>query len=161
MLRKNSDITAYPIKLTQGDGGVDIIANYKDTQILVQCKDYGKSIGVAKVREFISVLSDHNHPKKLGLMISTNGFSQNCHNLVKDRDILLLTFNDENPDDVLVSIVSYIDGSNFDITRRDISGSWIRGFVRFTLEVDVDFICMLLICLFLSIYSILFLLLIG
>lgn len=43
-------------RLTQGDGGVDLIAVYHGTTYIIQCKDHEQKISVKYIREFESVI---------------------------------------------------------------------------------------------------------
>ena len=55
-------ILANEIKVTQGDGGIDIIAVYKKHTILIQCKNVESPITVNNVRDFESSISRYSNP---------------------------------------------------------------------------------------------------
>ncbi|RIB17503.1 ribonuclease H-like domain-containing protein [Gigaspora rosea] len=53
-LNSSDMIVANEIKVTQGDGGIDLIATYKKNLVLIQCKSVEKPIAVQTVRNFES-----------------------------------------------------------------------------------------------------------
>ena len=50
-------ILSYGVKVRQGDGGVDIIANYEKKIIIIQCKSIESSILLKYVKDFEATLS--------------------------------------------------------------------------------------------------------
>ncbi|RIB00602.1 hypothetical protein C2G38_2051525 [Gigaspora rosea] len=57
-LNSNDMIVANEIKVTQGDGGIDLIATYKKNLVLIQCKSVKKPIAVQTVQNFESSIND-------------------------------------------------------------------------------------------------------
>jgi hypothetical protein len=56
-LLNSQDILAQEIKVTQGDGGVDIIATYKEHLILIQCKSIVSPITYLMMKNFEASVS--------------------------------------------------------------------------------------------------------
>jgi len=62
--------------MSNGDGGIDIIGNYKHYVLLVQCKDLTKQVSVGEIRSFLKIIKDY--PKDiLGVFVISkkNGYS--------------------------------------------------------------------------------------
>src|SRR5260363_120263 len=72
-LKLNSSelIVANEIKVTQGDGGIDLIVTYKKNLVLIQCKSVEKPIPVQMVRNFESAIQ--RFPNSLGIIVCDSG----------------------------------------------------------------------------------------
>lgn len=93
-MKRNEDFNISLTRPVQGDSGIDMLLYYRDMLIIIQCKNLSKSVSVGSVREFITVFNSNETKKKFGIMVSSNGYSSNCYNLIKNHNILLLTDSD-------------------------------------------------------------------
>ena len=84
-------------RLTGGDGGVDIIGNYKGHWVLVQCKDYtATKISVDKICAFEGVMSRYMIKNAVGIFVvsAEQGYSRNAIERARQSkySILLTSF---------------------------------------------------------------------
>ncbi|CAG8654805.1 10574_t:CDS:2, partial [Acaulospora morrowiae] len=95
ILNKDSRFKVNLTRSVQGDGGVDLILFYQDMVVFIQCKNLASKVGVNHVKEFITTLETNKNDKKLGLLISTNGFTKPCYDYeLENHDLILLAEND-------------------------------------------------------------------
>jgi Restriction endonuclease len=84
-------------KTIQGDGGIDMLLFYRDMLVIIQCKDLKSKVKIGMLKEFKTTFEGNECNKKLGIFISSNGFSNPCHEYKKKfSDLLLL----DNLDDI-------------------------------------------------------------
>lgn len=72
------------------DGGVDLKMQTEESRVLVQCKAYGKNVGVAAVRELIGVRAQFDDPHEAWL-VSLAGFSKQAEELASRNGIKLFS----------------------------------------------------------------------
>lgn len=92
-----------------GDGGIDIIAFYKEEIIVIQCKDHEKIIGVDMIRSFEGVLS--RCPNQLGIFCSENGFTSPAIHRVRTSGYDIILTNKAN---IYLDIVQYSKNKDCD-----------------------------------------------
>ncbi|CAG8441780.1 3005_t:CDS:2, partial [Acaulospora morrowiae] len=93
-LNKNAKFNVNLTRSVQGDGGVDLILFYQDMTVFIQCKNFASKVGVSHVKEFITTVETNGSEKKLGLLISSNGFTKPCYDH-ENHNLILLTERDD------------------------------------------------------------------
>ena len=73
---------------TSNDYGADLILDYEDYKISIQCKYYSKSVGVKAVQEVMSSLSYYNCD--YGMVITNAIFTKQAENLASLNGVLLI-----------------------------------------------------------------------
>lgn len=83
----------YNVRLTKssGDKGIDIILNYDNKIIIVQCKAHKNPIGPAIAREVFGALIDSKSDS--AILASINGFSKGVYEFCNDKNIELWDIN--------------------------------------------------------------------
>jgi restriction system protein len=72
------------------DGGIDLILVKGDERIGVQCKAYGKNVGVASVRELHGVKSQWSNLNSFTL-VALHGFSKQAKEFAHNHNIKLFS----------------------------------------------------------------------
>ncbi|WP_077272777.1 restriction endonuclease [Acidithiobacillus caldus] len=75
-----------------GDYGADIVATKGTEKVVVQCKQWTKSVGVKAVQEVHSAISYYKADK--GIVVSTAGYTHAARKLALNTGIILLSHND-------------------------------------------------------------------
>jgi restriction system protein len=75
-----------------GDYGADIVATKMDQKIVVQCKQWSKSVGIKAVQEAHAALSYYKANK--ALVVSTSGYTAAAKNLSRSTGVMLLSHED-------------------------------------------------------------------
>jgi len=83
------EVAHYNVTLTKasGDKGIDIILNYNNQNIIVQCKAHKTAVGPAIAREIFGVLIDTKCNK--AIIASTSGFTKGVYDFCYDKNIEL------------------------------------------------------------------------
>ncbi|HEY6537324.1 MAG TPA: DUF2034 domain-containing protein [Candidatus Nitrosocosmicus sp.] len=134
-------------KAIQGDGGVDLILFHKDMLVVFQCKNLATKVGIGLVREFTTVLESHKVSKKLGIMVSANGYSGTCFNAIGEHNILLLMDTDNIQSYIISQYEKFEDDKN-------ISNDNELNLNRFYLDIRVNIGIGYVICIIVVIYLI-------
>jgi hypothetical protein len=116
--------------------------------IPIQCKNLTSRVGTAHVKEFITTVNMIQCENKLGIIISSSGFSQPCYSLIGDN-ILLLT----DKDNIIDIIKSY------QLSQREIKNTSEKiSEIRFIslLEINIQLLHILYLILILCIISVIF-----
>ncbi|CAG8523153.1 4096_t:CDS:2, partial [Acaulospora morrowiae] len=138
ILKKNISFTVNLTRSIQGDGGIDLILFYKDMLVLIQCKNLASRVGVTHVKEFITTFEMNKTEKKMGLLISANGFSKNCYDLLHNHNIILLTDKDSISD----CIISYYRNANYEISNTS-DGREVRADLKLDINrIKLDVNCL-------------------
>ncbi|CAG8785159.1 13263_t:CDS:1, partial [Acaulospora morrowiae] len=93
-LNKNSKFKVNLTRSVQGDRGVDLILFYQDMTVFIQCKNFASKVGINHVKEFATTVRANGSDKKLGLLISSNGFTNPCYDH-ENHNLILLTESDD------------------------------------------------------------------
>ncbi len=73
-----------------GDGGVDVIVEgYQSSTLYIQCKGWSKKVGPQPIRELAGVVKSMANPKAVGIVLSTQGFSESASQFAIESDIQL------------------------------------------------------------------------
>ena len=69
-----NDISHYicNYRLSQGDGGLDLIAFYQETTYVIQCKDHMRKVGIRYIREFEGVIGRIDKAV-VGILVTPDG----------------------------------------------------------------------------------------
>lgn len=71
------------------DDGVDVIVWDGNVKIAVQCKQYGRPVGVSTVRELLGAQSDHDAHKCA--LVAPGGLTRPARHKAEKRGVLVLT----------------------------------------------------------------------
>jgi hypothetical protein len=83
-LLNSQDILAQEIKVTQGDGGIDIIATYKEHMILIQCKSIETPITYLMMKNFEASVSRYPN-NTLGIMVYDGEKMKNAEKFISPK----------------------------------------------------------------------------
>ena len=73
-----------------GDGGVDVIVEgYQSNTLYIQCKGWSKKVGPQPIRELAGVVKSMGNPIAVGVVLSTQGFSEAAIQFGRESDIQL------------------------------------------------------------------------
>lgn len=73
-----------------GDGGVDVIVEgYQSNTLYIQCKGWSKKVGPQPIRELAGVVKSMGNPIAVGVVLSTQGFSEAAIQFAKESSIQL------------------------------------------------------------------------
>lgn len=73
-----------------GDGGVDVIVEgYQSSTLYIQCKGWSKKVGPQPIRELAGVVKSMANPKAVGIVLSTQGFSESASQFAIESGIQL------------------------------------------------------------------------
>jgi Restriction endonuclease len=94
---------------TKSASSINQILFYRDLTVLIQCKNLKSKVTINLVKEFRMTLEMNGCEKILGIFVSKQGFSDNCHIFAEKYNNLILV---TNPKDIQSYIVSYRLSSN-------------------------------------------------
>ena len=73
-----------------GDGGVDVIVEgYQSNTLYIQCKGWSKKVGPQPIRELAGVVKSMGNPIAVGVVLSTQGFSEAAIQFARESSIQL------------------------------------------------------------------------
>lgn len=75
-----------------GDFGADIVADKEEHKLVIQCKQWSKSVGIKAVQEVHTALTHYNGNK--AIVVTTTGYTQAARELAKSTGVSLLSHSD-------------------------------------------------------------------
>ena len=75
-----------------GDFGADIIAEKNGERLVIQCKQWSKSVGIQAVQEAHTAVSHYKATR--GLVVTTTGYTPAAKNIAKSAGVRLLSHTD-------------------------------------------------------------------
>jgi restriction system protein len=75
-----------------GDFGADIIADKADHKLVIQCKQWSKSVGIKAVQEVHAALTHYSGSQ--AIVVTTTGYTQAAKDLAKSTGVRLLSHSD-------------------------------------------------------------------
>ncbi len=81
------------ITVASGDYGADIIAIADENRFAIQCKRYGKPVGVKAVQEVISAMKHYDCEK--AIVITNSTFTNQAYTLAESNEVVTLWDRDD------------------------------------------------------------------
>ncbi|CAG8537355.1 26287_t:CDS:2, partial [Dentiscutata erythropus] len=95
LVKNKIKIDCQRVRLSRGDGGIDMLGNYNHYLLLFQCKDLTNKVEVDYIRDFESVISRFNKQTTIGIYVTSakDGYSSGAMGRAKSSEYHLLLTN--------------------------------------------------------------------
>ncbi len=74
------------------DQGVDIVADKRNTRIVLQCKKYSKPVGNQAVQQIVAAVAFENAQR--AVVVSTSGFTRSAEALAASNNVILVHYSE-------------------------------------------------------------------